>query len=517
MSAARLMVRSVSWLARRRTPLLLAGLSGALFAAALPGGVGSWLTWVCFVPVLYALAVKELSSPETIVVGWLFGLTTFLSIYPCMIGMLQRFGGLPLPLALLGYGLLCAGQGTAYGAWAGLTHLCRSRAQAPLVLAAPLALVVVEWLYPSVFPTYLANGLQGQTPVVQSLDLVGPLGLGFLVAATGAVLAEGLALCRRRGLTRLRRAAIGLTLVHAGNLGYGVYRMQEIDAQVASAAGHLRVGLVQTNQGRFTGPDEIKQGVLRHREQSLEVIRAGAELVIWPESAYNFIITAAMKDVSGSVLGPVDRPVLFGGLRLAPSASGRRLFHTAFLTDARGRVQGYYDKQRLVLLGEYIPLGDWFPRLYEMSPNSGRFSAGTSAHVLSLDRLRFAVTICYEDLFPGLVSDLMAQAPQLLVNLTNDVWFGDTREPRAHLAAASFRAIEQRRFLVRATNTGVSAIVDPVGRVLAETPVFARTSLVRQVALLERRTLYSRTGDWLGGLALVIVLAWLVGYRIFAD
>lgn len=509
---ARLLARGASWLGRRRRLLFTTGLSGALFAAALPGGVGSWLTWVCLVPVLWALVGDDLLLPEAMLIGWLFGLTALLSVYSCLIATLQRFGDLPLPLALLGYGLLCAGQATAYAVWAGLTHLCR-RARMPFVLAAPLALVLVEWLYPSVFPTYLANGLHGQTLAVQSLDLAGPLGLSFLVAASGAVMAEGLALLLSRRPVRLWRAVLGLTLLHAGNLGYGAHRMSEIDARVASAARHLRVGLVQTNQGRFAGPHEVRQGVLRHREQSLEAIRAGAELVVWPESAYNFVITASMMDVSDSVLGPVDRPVIFGGLRLEPGASGRRLFHSAFLSDTRGRLSGYYDKQRLVLMGEYVPLGERFPWLYGLSPNSGRFSAGTDARVLSIGDLRFAVTICYEDLFPDLVGDLMGQAPQLLVNLSNDVWFGDTREPRAHLAAASFRAIEQRRFLVRATNTGVSAIVDPVGRVLAQTPLFARANLVGQVALLENRTFYGRSGDWLGGLALATLLAWSVTHR----
>jgi apolipoprotein N-acyltransferase len=204
----------------------------------------------------------------------------------------------------------------------------------------------------------------------------------------------------------------------------------------------------------------------------------------------------------GLIVGTVLR-------RPLPEGSARALtrFNTALLIDEQGSVRGRYDKQLLLPFGEMLPLGDTFPVLHELSPNTGTFSPGTSQQALLLGAHRLSVSICYEDIMPGLFNDMVrASDPHLLVNLTNDGWFGNTAEPWIHLTLARVRSIEHRRYLARATSTGYSAIVDPFGRLVAHGTTFEQEVIVGKVRMLEGSTPYR----WLGNKPWWLLTALLV-------
>ena len=169
---------------------------------------------------------------------------------------------------------------------------------------------------------------------------------------------------------------------------------------------------------------------------------------------------------------------------------------------ARDASTSRYDKQYLLTFGEYLPFGDTFPILYKWSPNSGHFSPGHVARPAPARRRGathpVTVLICYEDILPRFTNDAVRHAdPELLVNMTNDAWFGDTAEPWEHLALAQLRAVEHRRYLVRGTNSGVSAVVDPVGRVVAHSGTFRQEAHLRARSTgCASHTVYERIGDW---------------------
>jgi apolipoprotein N-acyltransferase len=206
------------------------------------------------------------------------------------------------------------------------------------------------------------------------------------------------------------------------------------------------------------------------------------------------LATTVPRDISRHL----SIPAIFGAVIVKPVAGPRRYvaYNAALSTRKNGTVASRYDKHFLVTFSEYIPWGDTFPFLYDWSPNSGRFSPGEGLEPLRVADHDVMTVICYEDLSPSFVNRMFRHKnAQLLVNMTNDAWFGDTTEPYQHLALAQLRAVEQRRFFVRSTNSGVSAFVDPVGRTLSQTRTFTEATLTERVAWLTGSTVYRQIGD----------------------
>lgn len=203
-------------------------------------------------------------------------------------------------------------------------------------------------------------------------------------------------------------------------------------------------------------------------------------------------------------------PMIFGAITSEPDPRGgeRSLdYNTALMIDSGGKVLGRYKKNYLLMFGEYIPFSDWFPFLAKLIPESSGFTPGEDTEVFNFKSARIGLMICYEDIIPSFTRRLAHKNPNLLVNVTNDAWFGKTAEPYLHLQLATFRSIENRRFLVRSTNTGVSAFVDPVGRIVAQTGLEDAETLVWDVALLEGVTPYQMLGDMFAWLCVVLALA----------
>jgi apolipoprotein N-acyltransferase len=219
----------------------------------------------------------------------------------------------------------------------------------------------------------------------------------------------------------------------------------------------------------------------------------------------------------GAVQRGFTTPILFGAISWERDAESRErlLYNTAVLLDERGRVVGTYDKVHRLIFGEFIPFGDVFPIFYEWIPAASNFAGGHEVKAFDHDGTRIGVFVCYEDILPAFSTELAAREPELLVNLTNDAWFGRTAEPYLHLQLARMRSVETRKTLVRSTNTGVSAVVDPVGRLLAQTDLDGPETLVHDVALMAERTVYTRTGD-LFAQVLLFGVALLVVARRFA-
>ncbi len=510
--SARRWERQLGWLSRRWPALLLASLSGVAYFVGFCGFEQFYLSWFCLIGVLWALDDESLTSAEAMLIAWLFGLVTHMGGYTWIIHLLTKFAYLPLPLAFLGYFLLCLAQGSLLGVWGWTVNRLTTRLKLPLVLVAPVLMVVAEWIYPAIFPSYLSNSQYRWTYVIQSLDLWGPLGLTFLLVLTSAVLYQTIAWKFRSERPFPTVGWAALIFLFVGNLLYGLGAVANIDDTVAHADRRIKIGMVQGNVGIYEKAKNPAKGLRRHRDGSLEVERQGVDLVVWPESGYYYPIRSDTRNVRRRVYGDLATPLLFGAVRVETRPNQKPLvYNSSFLADAEGNIMGSYDKNILLAFGEYIPGGEMFPILYEWFPEAASWDRGKHTRPLELSGVKYGVLICFEDVLPGFVRKVMDYEPHVLINLTNDAWFGDTHEPIIHLALATFRAVESRRFLARSTNTGISAFVDPAGRILSQTPVVARANLVETVALLSGRTIYTRFGDWLGLVCLLIFAYWMRG------
>jgi apolipoprotein N-acyltransferase len=276
--------------------------------------------------------------------------------------------------------------------------------------------------------------------------------------------------------------------------------MPAVDAR-SERADKVEVGLVQANMSLSGKRNNKREGLDRHLRLTNELKKqTKLDLVVWSETS---VMSAVLEDEAEKSLRQqftrsLGVPALFGSVLVRPVQDAREyaLFNSALLTDKRGRLVGRFDKQLLLAFGEYLPFGDTFPILYQWSPHSGRFQPGTSFKPLTLGDRQIAVMICYEDLLPQFINRMVSEGePELLANLTNDAWFGDTTEPWIHLALAKFRAVEQRKYFVRSTNSGVSAFIDPNGRVISHTDTFVEASQHATLRWLKGKTPYSYWGD----------------------
>jgi apolipoprotein N-acyltransferase len=294
--------------------------------------------------------------------------------------------------------------------------------------------------------------------------------------------------------------------------------MHGVDAAVAVAAP-ARVAIVQANTPH-TGTT-LRAAIDAHRAASAHVeAEGGADVIVWPETALAGVVPAAslgstlrdevLRGVDADAL-PLATPVLSGAMLRRPGG----LTNSAVLFDPDGAVHGVYDKVHPLVLGEYIPFGDRFPVLHRWVRNAGHLAAGAPGQApLLLGAHRIAPLICYEDLLAEYTNDVVREGqPDLLVNLTNDAWFGDSGVAAAHFALAKLRAVEHRRYLVVASNSGVSGFVDPAGRSFGETPLLESATRTGVVRWLRASTPYERLGNLFSALAAFVALAMAFGPR----
>jgi apolipoprotein N-acyltransferase len=226
---------------------------------------------------------------------------------------------------------------------------------------------------------------------------------------------------------------------------------------------------------------------------------AGVQVVVWPETAAPFFYgwEAGLSRRLEAIAVSGGIPILFGAPWYDP-ADGGKFYNSVFQMDARGVVLGRYDKRHLVPFGEYIPLRPVLFFLSKLTPGGGDFSSGTSPALFRVHGQPVGASICYEALFPGLIREGVLEGATWLVNVTNDAWFGDTVAPHQHLAMARMRCVEFRRPMVRAANSGISAIIEADGGIAASLGLFRRGVLVAAVRPATGETVYAKTGEIFG-------------------
>ena len=488
-------------------------LAGALIAAPFLWPVLFPLTWLAPFPLLAAIEGAR-DWRQALWAGGLAGVATIALGFHWVVYTVHVFGGVNYAVATAAFALFVVYGAIPFVAFSALVRAC---GLGPLGLFPAAFWVTIEFWHPNLFPWYLATSQNPFTILTQSGDLAGHYAVTFLLLWCGTALYRWL--CARGGVGSPRRAtwsaaAAATTLVAA--LAYGQARLVQVDGASKEAAT-LDVAVVQ---GNISIERKGKNAFLKANQdtyKTLSLKNADADVVIWPESAMETWLRANGRRIPPALL-PARHPHMIVGAisyRREPDNLFRR-YNSAVAVDPAGTVSGRYHKRVLLAFGEYVPLKwliGWVPGVQAIGDG---FTAGEIETPLTLPKgARAAPLICYEDLMPALSRRFVKdQGANLLVNLTNDAWYGDTVAPWQHAWLAQWRSIETRRAMVRATNTGVTAVIDPAGLMSEPLPGFTEGVLRATVPLLEMETLYVRYGDWFPWLMTVVTAGAAAGAGI---
>ncbi len=488
----------------------LVTLSGCLWFLACPPFDLSALAWVAAVPMLLAID-RAPTFGRALFLGWWAGVVETGGGFYWLIDLAHRFADFSWPLAALVFFAFCATRALIFLLFTAVACAIRKRVRIPFALLAPPLMAACELTVPQVFPCGQWISQAWQPLVIQIAELTGPWGVTALLMTVNGAISD---------LIDNPRAArwplIGAAAALAGALIFGAVRMRQVDEALVHAPW-LKIGLVQPNiaytaDGVITSEEAVRE-LTALQEQSRRLQKLGADLVVWSEGSYPATLPRDMtadftEDSPAMIRRGISVPLVIGASTYDTARD--EAYNSALLFATNGNIAGRYDKVRLLAFGEYLPGIEYFPWLRKILPiGAGQFTPGAGPALLSVTApggtpWAIGPVICYEDLLPGYLRRVGALHPNLLVNLTSDSWFGAGSEPWEHLALSVFASVELRVALVRAVNSGVSALIDPNGRLLVKTyaddpyrhPHDADGVLVTAPRMTGGDTVYVRFGYW---------------------
>jgi len=480
--------------------LLFSGLVQALVSPPLNWAFLHPLAWV---PAFWVFA--RLDGGRAFFAGWLVGTSANVAIFYWLAPVVNRFLGIPSPLAVLALLLYAAATGlyVALFAW-GFQPIRRAAGAAwPLAIAAWFC--ALEFVNPQLFAYSQGAGWYQVPRVFLITSLTGVSGMSFLVMLCNAVAYQGLESIAGGGGAR-RRAftlnAAGLLALVAAAVGYSTVRLAAVE-RAEAAARPLEIALIQPNT-TIERRDELLRAppgapardlVALSREAAARA-RRRVDAFVWPEGALQESPAAPHNVEVRDLARATGAEVWSGAYHRVPAGNGLDVrYNSAYRVGADGTVDGRYDKSVLVPFAEYVPLKDVVPG-FDRIRLPGDFEAGHGAKVYSAGGARIAFLICYESIATAYVRTAVRQGANLLVNVSLDSWFGQSSELSQHLMLASIQSAQFGVPLVRSTTTGLSAFVDARGVITARTEMSTRSALVRTVRPVRVPSPYARYGDW---------------------
>lgn len=471
--------------------------AGLLNVCIFPRLEWSALAFVCLVP-LFFLQPAEGEKPVTGRYYYLAGVVFHFGNLYWIYHVIQHYTSLnPVLVAgiLLGLCLLLAIFWGVYG-WILGRVTVRFGFEKAMWLA-PFLWVALErgknWMQ---FPWCLLGYSQyANLRLAQLASIAGVYGLSFLLVTANAAIA--LAIKQRKYYYVYSTMAVVLCVVF-----YGHFRIQQ-----PVSGETLRVACVQGNIPEdvkldYNFADQVNQ---THIKMTRDLVAKGKpDIVFWTEASTLFplrsggIWTKQLLDLAREE----NVPILVG----SDAFEKERIFNSAYLISNKGEIGPDYSKIYLVPFGEFVPFSSILFFAGKVVPEISDFTAGYKYTQFPLKGKSFAVNICFEVVFPQLARRLVRGGSSLLVTITNDAWFGNSSAPYQHFAMAAMRSIENRRYLVRAANTGISGIVDPYGRILQRTDIFVPATVRGEVKWVDEQTFYTKHGDWIVWVSVVISL-----------
>ncbi len=477
---------------------LLPFLSSFLTLSAFPNGNLSYAAWIALVPLVYTLrSDPTFERGSGFLTGWMSGTAAYAGILSWLLPTFQA-AHKPTALACLSLLVLSLYMGLYWGVWS--MFLKKLPQGNPFLLsvyggASWVALEYLRtWMF-SGFPwTLLADTQIHHLPLIQMSAWTGAYGVSFLIVLVNVSL--GWLILHRHDLgENLRRSVwvfFSLFCVAGAFLGgKQVLAQGSVPAQSRS----LQVALLQGNIDQYKKWSRAYIAEIQERygylveEASLEK----PDLIIWPETSVpGFLFQdPELKDWAVQVIKKSRTNHLVG----SPSEKSKDIYNSSFSLDRESSLVGQYEKRHLVPFGEIVPWMSVLGRLIPPLNALGGFTAGSTPPVVTAANIPIGVNICYEAIFPALVRRSVLAGAQILANQTNDGWYMQTAAPYQHWAPNVFRAVENRRYVLRANNTGISGIIDPWGRIVAQSPIYQSQVIRGTVHPMLELTFYTRHGD----------------------
>ena len=486
--------------------LLLAILTGVLFAWSFPNVAHGWLAFFSLAPLLIAVA-RARSPKESFFLGWAAMTVAWLIMVPWVVRVMSHYGGLPY-LAGVAIFVAMAVMLGLYGAlFAWIVKRLRLGPRFLPWLLVPLVWAAVEYVrtyFLTGFPwNLIATALIDYPSFVQLGRFAGPYFLGALLVVPSVVIAW---------LLTQRVPSIARVLV-VGSLGilmlvwWGTGLVASKLILRPRGAATYNAALLQPNISQEMRWDE--DNVLRIYQKmigmTVEAAERGAKVIVWPESTVplSYTETQFYRSEIEALTQRYDVDIILGSVATDPSKPNR-LWNSAFLASG-GTTIGHYDKIRLVPFGEYVPLRKVLFFAEKLVRAVGEFEFGSNDYPLG-GKLKYGPAICYEIVYPQITRTQVKNGADVLVTITNDAWYDGTSAPAQHLWQARMRAVEDDRYLLRAATTGISAFIDPTGQMQSWIPMGKDGIIYATFEPRTAETLYVRFGDWFAWVACAVVL-----------
>ncbi len=508
------------------TRAALAVASGLALGLAFPKFDYGLLAWVALVPLFYVIEGESMRR----VFGWAYlqGFASYLVELYWIPIPLHDFADVRMSLAIFPM-LLLAGIvaiNTALAIWAG--EFLARRTRIPAVLTMPVAWTALEWFrtyVPASFPwNLLGSAAYRNLELIQLAEFTGVYGVSALIVFFNAVV---YVVIFRRGVYRVQTVSLSaLTAMMIVAVGFGAWRINNL--KHAPSAGSFKVAMVQGNipQSLKWDPKFLPESYGVYQDETAIAAKRGADLIVWPEAAAAFLFQpddqypaelandAAYRTALLTLARNIGEPVLFGAPALAREDGRLGFYNRAYLVSARGEVDAHYDKIELVPFGEYVParaiLGFFVNKVVQ---GFGDLVPGKEQTLFNVKGAQLGILICYESIFPDLTRREVKSGADVLVNITNDAWYGESSAPYQVLAMAAMRSVETKVPMVRVANTGISALIEPSGQITERTPLFTRGTVMANVSWRPVRTVYTIVGDLFAEIcfaltAIGLIVAW---------
>lgn len=501
--------------------ILLSVASGLIGAFAFPMMIGGvmlpnmgFLAWLAFVPLF--IAIRDEGLRKIFLLTFLaFLVFHSISLY-WLYNALVQFGKLAPVVAILVLSLLMIMQASFFAVALTWAKGISNKTDIPLFVLVPLAFVATGFLR-AYFPfggfpwNNIAYTQSGYPLLIQTADFLSVYGVTFLIIIVNWFISDlihGLQSGQKFGL--LSRFIV-VALLTIFTFAYGWYRLETVEVRPVGA-DYARVAIVQGNipQDEKWDSELINANIAVYSNYMKTIKESQVDLSIWPESSYPYILPMSVGSLKPEHLGlnPAKKGaswLLFGAL--SSDNGGDTLYNSAILTDNKGNIAGRYHKVHLVPFGEYVPFRNLLFFVSKLVAPVGEFKQGTGFRPLVIGNgVTIAPMICYEDVFPDISRTFTKNGADILITLTNDAWYGWTSAAQQHLHISVFRSVENRRYMLRAANTGISAVIGPTGNIDLASDLFQRSFMLSNVPVLKTQTLYNKVGDVFAYLCLGLLL-----------